>query len=199
MVVAFLSSPTTILREPMSGKSSRVLSRFSQWNPIRKSWIHDEEFAICGPFNNCGGFGKKTMYQCLCCFTSLQCWSDSETHKTMTRALDYDTYCNPSCRHHKLVMRKMANFELPTASFYPIGTSLIGIARPTGFVFFLDGIQGSTNEWFLGCENPTSELPLAAEGEFTQPRNHSLAETCTFRLHLHRALTLLQCLFKTSK
>ena len=120
-------------------------------------------------------------------------------HMTMTRALDYDTYCNPSCRHHKLVMMKMANFELPTASFYPIGTSLIGIARPTGLVFFLDGIQGSTNEWFLGCENPTSELPLAAEGEFTQPRNHSLAEPCIFRLHLHRALTLLHCLFKTSK
>ena len=33
-------------------------------------------------------------------------------------------------------------------------------------------VQGWAKEWTLGCVNPTSWLPLAAGGEFTQPRAH---------------------------
>ena len=41
-------------------------------------------------------------------------------------------------------------------------------------------LQGSAKEWSLGCANPASWLPLAAEGEFTQPRDHSFAQLCTY-------------------
>ena len=34
-------------------------------------------------------------------------------------------------------------------------------------------------EWTLGCVNPSSWLPLAAEREFTQPRVHSFAQPCS--------------------
>ena len=36
--------------------------------------------------------------------------------------------------------------------------------------------RGWAKEWTLGCVNPTSWLPLADEGEFTQPRAHSFAQ-----------------------
>ena len=39
-------------------------------------------------------------------------------------------------------------------------------------------MQGWAKEWSLGCVNPASWLPLAAGGEFTQPRDHSLAQPC---------------------
>ena len=32
-------------------------------------------------------------------------------------------------------------------------------------------VQGSAKEWFLGCVNPASGLPLAVGREFTQPRD----------------------------
>ena len=40
-------------------------------------------------------------------------------------------------------------------------------------------VQGWAKEWPLGCENPASLLPLAAGGEFTQPRDYSFAHPCT--------------------
>ena len=36
--------------------------------------------------------------------------------------------------------------------------------------FSIYPIQGSAIRWALGCVNPASWLPLAAEGEFTHPR-----------------------------
>ena len=40
-------------------------------------------------------------------------------------------------------------------------------------------VQGSPKRLALGCVNPASRLPLAAGGEFTQPRAHLLADPCT--------------------
>ena len=40
-------------------------------------------------------------------------------------------------------------------------------------------IQGSAEEWSLGCVIPASWLPLATGACFTQPRDHSLADPCT--------------------
>ena len=40
-------------------------------------------------------------------------------------------------------------------------------------------VQRWDKEWTLGCVNPASWLSLAAGGEFTQPRVHSLAHPCT--------------------
>ena len=39
-------------------------------------------------------------------------------------------------------------------------------------------VQGWAKEGSLGCVNPASCLPLAAEREFTQPREHSFAQSC---------------------
>ena len=39
-------------------------------------------------------------------------------------------------------------------------------------------VQGSAKRWALGCVNPDSWLPLAAGGEFTQPRANLLTEPC---------------------
>ena len=39
-------------------------------------------------------------------------------------------------------------------------------------------IQGLAKRWVLGCVITASWLPLAAGGEFTQPRSHLLADTC---------------------
>ena len=44
-------------------------------------------------------------------------------------------------------------------------------------------VQGWAKEWALGCVNPASWLPLAAGGEFTQPRAHSFAHLCTATPH----------------
>ena len=38
--------------------------------------------------------------------------------------------------------------------------------------------------WSLGCVNPASWLPLAAVGDFTQPRAHLLADPCTRRVFI---------------
>ena len=35
-------------------------------------------------------------------------------------------------------------------------------------------------ERFLCCLNPASCLPVSAGGEFTQPRDHSLAQPCMY-------------------
>ena len=40
----------------------------------------------------------------------------------------------------------------------------------------LKHLQGWANEWALCCVNPASGLPLAAGGEFTQPRARSFAQ-----------------------
>ena len=46
-------------------------------------------------------------------------------------------------------------------------------------------LQGWAKEWALGCVYPASWLPLAAGGEFTQPRAHSFAQPCMyFTYHL---------------
>ena len=39
-------------------------------------------------------------------------------------------------------------------------------------------LQGSAKRWALGCVNPASWLSLAAEREFTQPRDHYFAQPC---------------------
>ena len=41
-------------------------------------------------------------------------------------------------------------------------------------------MQGSANECFLGCVIPASWLPPATGARFTQPRDHSLADPCTY-------------------
>ena len=41
------------------------------------------------------------------------------------------------------------------------------------------GLHTWTKNWTLGCVNPASTLPLAAGGEFTQPRDHSFAQPCS--------------------
>ena len=38
----------------------------------------------------------------------------------------------------------------------------------------------SAKEWSLGCVIPASWPPLAAGVRFTQPRDHSLADPCTY-------------------
>ena len=48
-------------------------------------------------------------------------------------------------------------------------------------------LQGWAKEWTLGCVNPASWLPLVAGGEFTQPRDHSLAQHCTSLSLFHPA------------
>ena len=40
-------------------------------------------------------------------------------------------------------------------------------------------MQGSAKRWALGRVNPAPWLPLAAGGEFTQPRAHLPADPCT--------------------
>ena len=40
--------------------------------------------------------------------------------------------------------------------------------------------RGWAEEWSLGCVNPTSWLPLAARREFTQPTDHSFAQSCIY-------------------
>ena len=42
----------------------------------------------------------------------------------------------------------------------------------------VDYVQESENRRALGCVNPASWFSLAAEGEFTQPRAHLLADPC---------------------
>ena len=46
-------------------------------------------------------------------------------------------------------------------------------------LFLHYSVQGWAKEWALGCVNPASRLPLAAGGEFTQPRARSFAQPCT--------------------
>ena len=45
-------------------------------------------------------------------------------------------------------------------------------------IFPTTSIQGSAKSWSISCVNPASWLPLAAGGEFTQPRAHLLADPC---------------------
>ena len=44
-----------------------------------------------------------------------------------------------------------------------------------------DILQGWAKEISLGCVNTASWLPLATRREFTQPRDHLLACSCTLR------------------
>ena len=39
-------------------------------------------------------------------------------------------------------------------------------------------VQGWAKEWYLGCVNTVSWLPLATRREFTQPGEHSFAQPC---------------------
>ena len=41
-------------------------------------------------------------------------------------------------------------------------------------------VQGWAKEWSLGCVNPASWLPVAVGHKFTQPRDHSFAQPCTY-------------------
>ena len=43
-------------------------------------------------------------------------------------------------------------------------------------------VQGWAKEWSKGCVNPASGLPLATGREFTQPRDHLLADPCIYLL-----------------
>ena len=40
-------------------------------------------------------------------------------------------------------------------------------------------VQGWAKEWFLGCVNPASWLPLVAGRKFTQPGAHLIAQLCS--------------------
>ena len=58
------------------------------------------------------------------------------------------------------------------------------IYRPNDLLFIIPAkanlyVQGWAKGWALGCVNPASWLPLAARGEFTQPRAHLFADPCT--------------------
>ena len=47
-----------------------------------------------------------------------------------------------------------------------------------GQAFSISSIQESAKRRALGCVNPASWLPLATGREFTQPRDHPLAQPC---------------------